>query len=68
MPQKAALVKADLFTFSSGTLQVVSLLNQARAGQRPVHAWFLEIPLLHASDIVLCVHVCVSAPKAINNL
>ena len=38
-------------------------LNQARAGHRPVHAWFLEIDSV--SDVCVC--VCVSASEAINN-
>ena len=36
-------------------------LNQARAGQRPARAWFLDI------DLVRKVCVCVSAPEASNN-
>ena len=42
-------------------------LNQARAGRRPVRAWFLRIASVRESMRV-CVCVCVSAPEAINNL
>ena len=38
-------------------------LNQARAGHRPVHAWFLKIDPVW----IVCMRVCVSAPEAINN-
>jgi len=38
-------------------------LNQARAGQRLVHDWFLEIAFVH--DVSMRVRV--SAPEAINN-
>jgi len=55
------------------------ILNQAHAGQRPAHKWFLEIAFVH--DVCMCacvcvcvcvcvrvrVRVCVSAPEAINN-
>ena len=42
-------------------LWVLTFLNQARAGRRPVHSWFLEIAFVRE------VGVCVSAPKGINN-
>ena len=45
-------------------IDVQYLLNQAGAGPRLVHSWFLEIALVHAS---VCVCVCVSAPEGINN-
>ena len=41
------------------------LLNQARAGHRPAHAWFLKIDPVQIVCMRVC--VCVSAPKAINN-
>ena len=39
-----------------------TLLNQARAGHRPAHAWFIEI-----TSVRMYVCVCVSAPQAMNN-
>ena len=36
-------------------------LNQARAGLRPAHAWFLRIAFCPR------MYACVSAPEAINN-
>ena len=44
-------------------------LNQARAGRRPVHAWFLEIAFVWevSMRVYVDVCVCVSAPEAINN-
>ena len=41
----------------------IQLLNQARAGHRPVCAWFLKNDPCGSSVCVL-VCVCVSAPKA----
>ena len=35
-----------------------ALLNQARAGHRPVRAWFLRIASLSA-NVCICMHVCV---------
>ena len=40
-------------------------LNQARAGLWPARAWFLKIDPVRI--IGMSVHVCVSAPQAINN-
>ena len=44
-------------------------LNQARAGRRLAHAWFLEIAFVHdvGMRVCVCVSVCLSAPEAINN-
>ena len=44
-------------------------LNQARAGRRPAHAWFLKVELVRIVSmcVYVCVCVCVSAPEAINN-
>ena len=53
-------------------------LNQASAGHRPVHTWFLKIVSVRMSACVCvcmcvcvclraCLRVCVSAPEAINN-
>ena len=43
-------------------------LNQARAGQRPVHAWFLEIDPVRDMCMCMCVTVCLCVrPEAINN-
>ena len=42
------------------------LLNQARAGHRPVRAWFLRIASVRELQYVY-VFVCLSAPEAINN-
>ena len=39
-------------------------LNQARAGHRPVHAWFLRITSVRECWYAC---VCVSVPEAINN-
>ena len=39
---------------------IICNLNQARAGHRPVHAWFLKAISVRTS-------VCVPVPKAINN-
>ena len=35
-----------------------SFLNQARAGQRLAHAWFLKIDIVRTS-VCMCVSVCV---------
>ena len=35
-----------------------NLLNQARAGQRPARAWFLEIAFVRKVDVCMCVSVC----------
>jgi len=45
------------------TIILSLFLNQARAGRRPVRDWFFEITFVR--DV--CMHVCVSAPEAINN-
>ena len=45
---------------------VKDFLNQARAGRRPAHAWFLEIDPVR-ERLYVCLRVCVSAPEAINN-
>ena len=37
-------------------------LNQACAGQRPAHPWFLEIVFVYNDGV----SVCVSVPEAIN--
>ena len=42
----------------------IQFLNQARAGHRLAHAWFLKIASVQTS---VCVFVCVSALEAINN-
>ena len=42
-----------------------ALLNQVRASRRSAHAWFLKIDPVWIMS--MCVCVCVSAPKAINN-
>ena len=34
-------------------------LNQARASQRPVCAWFLEIAFVHEVSMLVYVRVCV---------
>ena len=44
---------------------VIIYLNQAHAGHRPAHVWFLKIDPVRI--ISMRVHVCVSAPKAIYN-
>ena len=36
-----------------------SLLNQARAGHRPAHTWFLEIAFVQEVSMCVCVCVCV---------
>ena len=41
-------------------------LNQAHAGRRLAHAWFLSIISVHERQYV-CACVYVSAPEAINN-
>jgi len=38
---------------------LVAFLNQACAGQRPVHAWFLEIAFVCGVSVCVCVCVCV---------
>ena len=42
-------------------------LNQARAGPRPVCAWFLKFDPVRIVGMRVRVCVCVSAPEAINN-
>ena len=46
-----------------------ALLNQARAGHRLALAWFIKIdPVwIIGMHVCVCIYVCVSAPKAINN-
>ena len=44
-----------------------TLLNQANAGLWPVRTWFLKIDPVQIVSMHVCVCVCVSAPKAINN-
>ena len=39
----------------------LGFLNQARAGHRPVHTWFLKMVSIQTS---VCEFVCVSASKA----
>ena len=54
----------------SETVGLRIFLNQARAGHRPVRAWFLKIdPVRTSVCVFVCVFVCVcvSAPEAINN-
>ena len=41
-----------------------SFLTQPCTGQRPAHAWFLEIAFVLKVDMFAC--VCVPAPEAIN--
>jgi len=55
---------ATKFTWSVDHFDDITLLNQLRAGQRPVHDWFLEIAFFR--DVCVLVCVCVSAPEAIN--
>ena len=46
----------------------IVFLNQVRAGQGLVHAWFLKITSVRMYVCVcvcVCVDVCVSAPQAI---
>ena len=43
----------------------MKLLNQVRISLWPAHAWFLKIDPVRI--VGMCVCVCVSAPKAINN-
>ena len=61
----------DIPTFITEThhlvTQVQLFLNQARAGHKPVHAWFLKIDPVRIVGMHACVRVCVSAPEAINN-
>ena len=47
--------------------KIFQSLNQACAGHRPAHAWFLEIDLVHEVCVCMCVCICVSAPEASNN-
>ena len=61
-----------LVTFLDEFLAVITgcgggFLNQARAGRRPVRAWFLIIDPVRIVCMRACVCVCVSAPEAINN-
>ena len=51
-------------TLFVGLREPRKFLNQARAGHRPAHAWFLEITSV---QMYVCVCVCVSAPEAMNN-
>ena len=44
-----------------------ALLNQARTSHRLACAWFLKIDPVQIVSMHVCVGVCVSAPKAINN-
>ena len=41
-------------------------LNQVLASHRPVRTWFLKIDPIWIVSMCMC--VCVSAPKVINNL
>ena len=43
------------------------ILNQARAGLWPAHAWFLKIDPVRIVSMRVCFCVCMSAPEAINN-
>ena len=60
------------FIFHTGPAEEVQLfwfwpvqfLNQARASRRLVRAWFLKIAYVQTS---VCVFVCVSTSKAVNN-
>ena len=62
-----------LATPTSTTTNTMALkfLNQARAGRRPARAWFLKIDPVRIVGmrirVCMCVRVCVSVPKAINN-
>jgi len=56
------MVKLFKFAFFSS-----EFLNQAHAGWRLARNWFLEIAFVHDVCMHVCVCVCVSAPKAINN-
>ena len=61
------LVKYYTFKVTAlGQSQLIILLNQVRAGQRLAHPWFLEIVFV-CGHLYVCLRVCVSAPKAINN-
>ena len=60
---------------NNASMHVLCFLNQARAGHRPVRAWFLRIVLSVNFSVCVCVCVCVCAcvhvsppPEAINNL
>ena len=50
-------------TFSGVSGITVYLLNQARTGLWPALAWFLKIDPVW----IVGIHVCVSAPKTVNN-
>ena len=66
----SANLQAIFNCHAGSTKQLLSLchfLNQARASQRPVHAWFLEILFVREVGVCVCVCVCVSAPEGINN-
>ena len=43
-----------------------SFLNQACAGRRTAHAWFLKIVSVRMS-VCVCACICASAPGAVNN-
>ena len=45
----------------------VTFLNQVHAGLQPVHAWFFKIAYFANFCMRVCLCVCMSAPKAINN-
>ena len=62
------MMASGLFCFHIFVLlqrSITTLLNQARAGLRAAHAWFLKIDPVRI--VGMRVHVCVSAPEAINN-
>ena len=47
-------------------VNIVLFLNQVCARQRLVFIWFLEIVFVRKVSMLVCVCVCVSAPKTIN--